>query len=245
MNQSVQNASSQPIIQLNNVCKAYEDRAVLQDISFSVKPGEILAVIGPSGVGKSTILRLISELEPADKGEIITTEKKIGMAFQYSALLNSYTVAENIAFALHDSKFSEEEIAALVHETLDLVELDEFYDSMPDKLSGGQQKRVSFARAIIGNPKIILYDEPTAGLDPITSTLIENYILKLSKRLKAASIVVTHQLSTIRRTADRIICLFKGGIVWEGTVSQLDTDQNEYIRQFIDGKPDGPFTSHH
>jgi phospholipid/cholesterol/gamma-HCH transport system ATP-binding protein len=167
------------------------------------------------------------------------------MAFQYSALLNSYTVAENIAFALHDSKFSEEEIAALVHETLDLVELDEFYDSMPDKLSGGQQKRVSFARAIIGNPKIILYDEPTAGLDPITSTLIEDYILKLSKRLKAASIVVTHQLSTIRRTADRIICLFKGGIVWEGAVSQLDTDQNEYIRQFIDGKPDGPFTSHH
>jgi phospholipid/cholesterol/gamma-HCH transport system ATP-binding protein len=231
-----------PSLEAKGITKAYGEKRVLDDVSFTVCPGETLAVIGPSGVGKSTILKIISGLATADRGEIVMHEDKLGMVFQYSALLNSYTVGENIAFAMHGSGLSEKEIETRVHETLDIVNLEEYYNAMPDQLSGGQQKRVSFARAIANDPKIILYDEPTAGLDPITSTLLEDYMNKLSRKEHTAGIVVTHQHSTIRRTADKIICLFKGKIVWQGNVHEADTDDNPYIRQFIDGIPNGPFT---
>ena len=112
---------------------------------------------------------------------------------------------------------------------------------MPDELSGGQQKRVSFARAIINDPEIVFYDEPTAGLDPIASTIIEDFMNKLSRYENSTGVVVTHQQTTIRRTADKAICLFEGRIVWQGLIKDIDTDSNPYIRQFIDGKIEGPF----
>jgi phospholipid/cholesterol/gamma-HCH transport system ATP-binding protein len=164
------------------------------------------------------------------------------MAFQFSALLNSYTVAENVHMALHDSPLTDWEKNRIVKEKLEMVGLDGYEDSMPDELSGGQQKRVSFARAIVHNPQIIFYDEPTAGLDPISSTVVEDYMNLLIKEQCASSIVVTHQHSTIRRTTDYVICLNKGHIVWEGDQTTINTDQNEYIRQFIDGKKEGPFS---
>ncbi|MDJ0624817.1 MAG: ATP-binding cassette domain-containing protein [Candidatus Caenarcaniphilales bacterium] len=237
---SVCNISS---IEVRDLVKEYGDKKVLNRINISVCAGETIAVIGPSGTGKSTFLKILSGLEEKDSGQVIIREKNIGMVFQYSALLNSYTIGENIAFALHDSGFSEKKKKDLVMEKLEVVGLPEYFNSMPAELSGGQQKRASFARAVVNDPKIVLYDEPTAGLDPITSTIIEDYMNKLSRCEHTTGIVVTHQHSTIRRTADRIICLNKGKIVWEGNISEIDTSHNPYIRQFMDGKTEGPFTS--
>lgn len=231
-----------PSIEVKNLSKSYGDKLVLNDVSFTVKRGETLAVIGPSGTGKSTLLRILSGLEEPDSGQVIIREEKLGMVFQYSALLNSYTIGENIGFALHDNDTTDEEKKRSVLEKLDIVGLEGYYDSMPDELSGGQQKRASFARAVVNEPEIIFYDEPTAGLDPITSTIIEDYMIKLSGWKHTAGIVVTHQHSTIRRTANRILCLFKGNIVWQGEVQLLETDENPFIRQFMDGKTTGPFT---
>jgi phospholipid/cholesterol/gamma-HCH transport system ATP-binding protein len=234
--------SSEPIIRGKNLNKAYDGKVVLHDVSFSVSAGETLAIIGPSGTGKSTLLKIISNLETPDSGQVEVKAKDLGMVFQYSALLNSYTIAENIGFALHDAPLSNAHKDKLIREKLDAVGLEDYYDALPDKLSGGQQKRASFARAIINDPDLVLYDEPTAGLDPITSTIIEDYMNKLSRCENTAGIVVTHQHSTIKRTADKVICLFKGNIVWAGTVKELDNDPDPFIRQFMDGKTSGPFT---
>ncbi len=231
-----------PIIEVENLCKFYEDHEILKNINFKIFSGETLAIIGPSGSGKSTILKILSGLEEQDKGNFKLRKEKIGMAFQYSALLNSYTVSENVAFALHDRAITQKEKENIVHEKLEMVGMKDYANYMPYELSGGQQKRVSFARAIANDPEIIFYDEPTAGLDPINSTIIEDYINKLSKNSNCTSIVVTHQYSTIKRTANKIICLFKGKIVWEGNKENLETDDNEYIRQFMDAKIKGPFT---
>jgi phospholipid/cholesterol/gamma-HCH transport system ATP-binding protein len=231
-----------PSIEVKNLFKSFDERPVLKGINLKVYPGEILAIIGPSGCGKTTLLKILCGLEEATSGEIIKRSERMGMVFQYSALLNSYSIGENIGFALHDSDLDEEAKEKLIREKLDAVGLEQYYDNMPDELSGGQQKRASFARAVINDPDIVFYDEPTAGLDPIASTIIEDYMNKLSRCERTAGIVVTHQHSTIRRTADRIICMFQGNIVWEGRINQLDTDENPYIRQFMDGKPEGPFT---
>jgi len=234
--------SQQPFIEIRNLYKSYDDVHVLRGINFTVLPGEVLAIIGPSGSGKSTILKILSGLEKATSGSIVIREERIGMAFQYSALLNSYTVAENIAFALQGCALSKTQIDKIVQEKLEMIGLSKYADHLPDSLSGGQQKRVSFARAIANNPKVVFYDEPTAGLDPINSTILEDYINKLSQAYRNSSIVVTHQRSTIYRTAAKVICLAHGEIVWQGAVQELDTSQDPYIRQFMDGSLTGPFT---
>ncbi len=232
---------SKPLVEFSNIHKSYDEKVILNGISFEVYPGETLAIIGPSGTGKSTALKIIAGLEKPDSGEVILRDCRLSMVFQYSALLNSYTVGENVGFALHDSHLPQEEIDKTIVEKLTAVGLVEYTDRLPDQLSGGQQKRVSFARAVAIEPHIILYDEPTAGLDPISSTLVENYIKALAETGSAAGIVVTHQFSTIRRTAQRIICLNKGDIVWAGSVEELDTSDNPFIRQFMDASVTGPF----
>lgn len=232
-------------IEVKNLVKKFGDKKVIDDVSFRVNDKETLAIVGFSGSGKSTILKLISGLIEKDSGEIITSAGDIAMVFQYSALFDSLNVADNISFALRErrdlrKKYTEAEIHNLVAQKLELVGLKGIENFFPSELSGGMQKRVSFARAIVTNPNTILYDEPTAGLDPISSTLIEDYIVRLKEETNAASIVVTHQMSTITRTADRVIMLYDGRIVFEGTPQDLLKQETEYTKQFVTASLEGP-----
>ncbi len=232
-------------IEVRNLIKKFDEKTVINDISFKVNDGEILAIVGFSGSGKSTVLKLICGLIPYDNGEIITSEGDIAMVFQYSALFDSLDVEDNISFALHErkdlrKKYTEKQIKEIVAEKLQLVGLKGIERKFPSELSGGMQKRVSFARAIVTNPNTILYDEPTAGLDPMSSTLIEDYIVSLKHEINAASIVVTHQMSTITRTADRVIMLYDGKIVFEGTPQELLKQETPYTKQFVTASLEGP-----
>ena len=232
-------------ITVKNLVKTFDKKVILDNISFNVNDGEILSVVGFSGSGKSTVLKLISGLLEKDSGEIITTGGDVAMVFQYSALFDSLNVFDNISFALQErkdlrGKYTESELRRIVAEKLEMVGLSGIEDKFPSELSGGMQKRVSFARAIVTEPKIILYDEPTAGLDPISSTLIEDYIVRLKNETHAASIVVTHQMSTIRRTSDKVLMLYNGHAVFEGTPDELCREDTPYTRQFVEAAIDGP-----
>lgn len=233
-------------LEVKNLVKKFDDKYVLNNISFEVKDGETLGVVGFSGSGKSTLLKIISGLLDYDKGEIVyPNNSEISMAFQYSALFDFLNVFDNIAFPLNErkdlrGKYSQKEIEDIVKQKLKMVGLEGIEEKFPSELSGGMQKRVGFARAIVTNPNIILYDEPTAGLDPVTSTMIEDYIVQLKKELNATCIVVTHQLSTIKRAVDKVIMLYQGDIVFKGSVQELLNGENEYARQFINASITGP-----
>lgn len=235
--------SQEPLVKVVDLKKSFGGRMVLDGVSFEVWAGEMLGIIGPSGCGKSTILKLLCGLIKPDGGQIIKRADDIGLVFQGSALLNSLTVRQNLALALRSRRLPSAEADRRIKETLLLVGLGDKMDAYPSQLSGGQQKRVSFARAIVYDPKIILYDEPTTGLDPVRSTAIEDYMIQLEDRLQAASIVVTHQYSTWKRTADRIILLDGGKIVWSGTPDDTEKSDNPYVRQFVDATKDGPMTT--
>ena len=246
------------MIRVRDVYKAYGENAVLKGVRLEVKSGETLGVIGVSGCGKSTLLKIISYLETPDDGEITLLDPNYSMVFQYSALFDSLTVFENVAFSLMERpdasyekilrrrrrtrrRYSMSQLREIVKEKLRMVGLEGIEDAYPNQLSGGMRKRVSFARAIVSNPGIILYDEPTAGLDPIASTVIEDYIMKLRDELGAASVVVTHQFSTINRT-DRLILLHDGIVQWEGTPAELHRTEHPYARQFARASLDGPMS---
>lgn len=246
------------LIRVSNVSKSFGSNQVLEDISVEVRAHETLGIIGISGCGKSTLLKIISGLETADSGEVELSDPNYSLVFQYSALFDSLSVFENVGFSLLErpdsdyekalakggrkrKKHSPAEIKKIVAEKLQMVGLEGIENQYPNQLSGGMQKRVSFARAIVGNPRIILYDEPTAGLDPIASTVIEDYIRKLRDELNAASVVVTHQFSTINRT-DRLILLHEGGIRWQGTPHELYNSDDPYARQFSQASLEGPMT---
>jgi len=232
-------------IKVSNLVKTFDNKLVIDNVSFNVKDGEVLAIVGFSGSGKSTILKLICNLISLDSGQIETSIGDVAMVFQYSALFDSLNVFNNIAFALKErkefrKKFNQEQLDKIVAQKLKMVGLEGIERKYPSELSGGMQKRVSFARAIVTEPQTILYDEPTSGLDPISSTLIEDYIVRLKEETKAASIVVTHQMSTIQRTADRIIMLYQGKIVFEGTPKEMLSSNNEYAKQFVSASLEGP-----
>lgn len=232
--------NKEPMLKVSNLHKSFGERAILRGVDFEVYAGEMLGIIGPSGCGKSTILKLICGLLEPDAGSIVKGSEDIGLVFQGSALLNSLTVRQNLALALRAKRLSRQEEDRRIEETLGLVGLTSQIDSYPSQLSGGQQKRTSFARTIVYKPKIILYDEPTTGLDPVMSTVIEDYMIQLESQLQSASIVVTHQHSTWKRTADRIILLDAGKVVWQGKPDEADTSDNPYIRQFVNATRDGP-----
>lgn len=231
---------------VEHLTKKFDDKVILDDISFTVNTGEILAIVGFSGSGKSTILKLISGLLEPTSGKITQdTDGDIAMVFQYSALFDSLNVFDNITFALQErkefkGKYTQEQLKTMVAQKLKTVGLSNIEKKYPYELSGGMQKRVSFARAIITEPSLILYDEPTAGLDPVASTIIEDYIVRLRNETNSTAIVVTHQLSTINRCADRVVMLYHGKIVFNGTPQELCVGLTPYTKQFIDASPDGP-----
>lgn len=239
------------MIQLSNVHKYFGKKHVLRGIDFTFDKGKTTVVIGPSGCGKSTILRLILQLIRQDQGEICVDDldisklkhrelekfrSQIGMMFQSAALFDSLRVWENVGFMmLENSKLSKTEIKKVAEEKLEMVGLSGSADLYPAELSGGMQKRVGIARAIALNPQILLYDEPTAGLDPVTSTVIEDLINDLQKHISGISIVVTHQLSTIFRTADLITMFYEGQILDSGTPDEMKHSQNQIVRNFLEG----------
>lgn len=231
---------NEPLISVRHLRKSFNGRPVLVDINFDVYEGETLGIVGPSGCGKSTILKLLCGLIDPDGGEIIKRSQDIGLVFQGSALLNSLTVKENLALALRSRKMRKEDEEKVIAERLNMVGLADYAQAYPTALSGGQQKRTGFARAIVNDPKIILYDEPTTGLDPVMSTVIEDYMIDLENRLKAGSIVVTHQFSTWMRTAQRIILLHAGKIEWEGRPEDAVQSDNPYMNQFAHAARQGP-----
>ena len=255
--------SRTPLIELRGVSKSFGNKVILDRVNLEIDPEEALVIIGPSGTGKSTILRMIAGLMPVDKGSIYINGHKssgliedrsdpigISMVFQQDALFDSLTVEENIGFSLlQHSNLSRARIKELVDEKLEMVGLSGTNSSFPSQLSGGMRKRVSFARAIMSNPEdpksrpeIVLYDEPTAGLDPIASTVIEDLVreLQCTKRGCGTYIMVSHQHSTIRRTADRVIFLYDGKIQWQGKVEEIDTTDNPLVKQFFSGSIEGP-----
>ena len=252
-----------PLIQLRGICKSFGDRQILDNVDLDLYAGEALVVIGPSGTGKSTILRILAGLLPPDSGEVIIKSQpriglvedeneliRIALVFQQSALFDSLTVAENVGFfLLEHSQLSQEVIREQVTQKLALVGLTGIESYYPSQLSGGMRKRVSFARAIMSNPQnpadnpeVILYDEPTAGLDPIASTVIEDLVRRLQKSPEGCEtyIMVSHQESTIRRTADRVVLLYDGKIQWQGPVGEIDHTDNPLVRQFFEARVDGP-----
>lgn len=254
---------AEPLIEITGVSKSFGSNVVLDEIDLTIYPGEALAIIGPSGTGKSTILRIIAGLLAPDAGEVYVQGQRrqgliedapdpiaIGMVFQQAALFDSLTIEENVGFLLYQhSKLSRSRIQEIVNHRLEMVGLAGVGDRYPAELSGGMRKRVSFARAIMSNPdnvqdtpSLLLYDEPTAGLDPIASTVIEDLIreLQCKEGICSTYAIVTHQDSTIRRTADRIIFLYQGKVQWEGTVSETETTDNPLIRQFFSGSVQGP-----
>lgn len=251
------------LIELRGVFKSFGDRPILDGIDLTVYRGEAIVIIGPSGTGKSTILRIMAGLLAADAGEVhIKSKQRLGLAeddpelmrialvFQNAALFDSLTVEENVGFFLHEhSRFSRQAIRALVEEKLEMVGLPGICNRYPAQLSGGMRKRVSFARAIMtnpqnpqDNPEVILYDEPTAGLDPIASTVIEDLVRHLQQIPGGCDtyVMVTHQGTTIRRTADRVIFLYDGKIQWQGKAGEIDTTENPMVRQFFSASTQGP-----
>lgn len=254
---------TEPLIELKGISKSFGSNRVLDNVDLKIYRGEALGIIGPSGTGKSTILRVIAGLLTPDAGEVYVQGVKregliedghdpvgIGMVFQQAALFDSLTVEENVGFLLYqNSQLSRSRIQDLVKEKLDMVGLPGIGHLYPSELSGGMRKRVSFARAIMSNPdnpeegaEVLLYDEPTAGLDPIASTVIEDLIRDLQNTQGACSTyaIVTHQDSTIRRTADRLVFLYQGKVQWQGTVSELDSTDHPLITQFMSGNVQGP-----
>lgn len=239
------------MIKIIDLTKKYNSNIVINNISIEIPDGQKLAIIGPSGCGKSTFLRLLIKLAVPTHGAIFIDNveigrlkedalmdfrSKIGMVFQSSALFDSMTVGENVAFGLRQrAKYSEVEIKRKVLEKLALVDLDGKQGLMPSELSGGMQKRVGLARAIAADPKIILYDEPTTGLDPITSTNIEDLMNKLTHEMKVTSIIVTHQMSTVFRTCDRIVMMHEGRLIESGDAGATKNTSNPIIRNFIKG----------
>jgi phospholipid/cholesterol/gamma-HCH transport system ATP-binding protein len=242
------------MIEVRDLSKGFGSHPVLDEVSFAIETGEALVIIGRSGGGKSVLLKHIIGLLQPDAGAVlidgedithmnernlIRVRHKFGMVFQGAALFDSMTVAENVAFAFRrDKQFTDREVARKVAEVLDMVELPGTEKKRPAELSGGMRKRVGLARAIIYQPQILLYDEPTTGLDPIVSDSIDQLIVRVRDRLKVTTVVVTHDMRSARRVGHRIVMLHNKKIYASGAPEDIFTSSDPVVRQFIDGIAD-------
>jgi phospholipid/cholesterol/gamma-HCH transport system ATP-binding protein len=245
-----------PKIRVRDVKKSFGDKAVLEGVNLDVQPGESVVVIGQSGVGKSVLIKCIIGILNPDAGVIeidgdpITSHgfkgmdevrRKFGMLFQYAALFDSLKVWENVGFGLiQQSKLKTQQIRDVAEEKLKLVGLPGTLDLMPSELSGGMRKRVGLARAIAMEPEILLYDEPTTGLDPIRADSINDLIIQLREELGVASITITHDMVSAYKIADRIGMLYRGKLIATGTPDEIRTSDNPFVQQFIHGMAEGP-----
>ncbi|MBX9977878.1 MAG: ATP-binding cassette domain-containing protein [Alphaproteobacteria bacterium] len=251
-----------PKIKVDQLCKSFGTKAVLDELTLEVKSGESLVIIGASGTGKSVFIKTILGLIQEDSGDIFIDGdkvtglsqrarqkymKKFGMLFQGGALFDSLPVWENVAFTLlqgtskHGKILNKKDAKEVAIETLRSVNLaPDVANRYPAELSGGMQKRVALARAIAGQPDIIFFDEPTTGLDPITSSTINHLIRENVKNLGLTSVAITHDMGSVRSIADRVALLHNGRIQWQGSVGDLDHADDPFVRQFIHGLRDGP-----
>lgn len=249
----------EPKIKVENLHKSFDTKKVLNGVNLEVYDKESLVILGGSGSGKSVLIRSITSLLDIDSGKIfidgqdITTLSpskkskimdKFGFLFQGGALFDSLRIWENVAFRLiNTEKIHKEDAKAIAIDKLRVVGLNESVANLyPSELSGGMQKRVSLARAICTDPEIIFFDEPTTGLDPIMSDVINNLIIKSSKSVGATTITITHDINSARKIADRVALLYQGKIIWQGSVKEMDETDNPYINQFIHGRSKGPMT---
>jgi phospholipid/cholesterol/gamma-HCH transport system ATP-binding protein len=244
------------VIKASDVKRKFGDRSILNGISLEVYRGETFVIMGGSGCGKSTFLRhIIGALKPdsgsvqllgkdlskLNEDDMDRLKKRIGMCYQSAALFDSMTVGENVSLPLKEhTKLDKSVIDIVVKMKLELVGLRGFEDLMPSQLSGGMRKRVGLARAIAMDPEIVFYDEPTAGLDPIVSGVIDKLILDLSKKLAITSVVVTHDMKSVFSIADRVAMLYEGKVLEVGAPGDIRKSANPMVQQFINGSPDGP-----
>ena len=244
-----------PLVEFRNVSIGFEDHEVLQDVSFSVARGETRIILGPAGGGKSTLMKLTNGLLEPDSGEIFALRAHVGMVFQESALFDSLDVEDNVAYRLHEDHIPETEVHERVVEALRFVELEKAIDKFPSELSGGMRRRVSIARAIITKPDLILYDSPTGGLDPITSTTIIELVVKQRDVSKATSLLITHRLQDafalathcwdpktnhMEKIADgsldpntKFLVLNEGKVVFDGTTRELTHSQDPWLKAYL------------
>jgi len=245
------NDSDSPVISLQDLSLCFGDHVVLDAISLEVGSGETVCILGGSGAGKSTILRLIlglirpdggqilvrgEDVATASRDELLLLRRDMGMVFQEAALFDSLTVYDNVAFYLHEhERLPEGEVGIRVREALLMVDLDpdQVVALLPAELSGGMKKRVGIARALIHRPSILLYDEPTSGLDPITTRTIDDLILKLQRDLGVTSVVVTHDIRSAFRIGNRVALLFEGRIMFQGSPEEMMDSDDGYVIEFL------------
>lgn len=246
-------ANDNAVVRVENVYKSFGNRTVLKGLSLNIERGKNTVILGPSGTGKSVLLKHVVGLLKPDKGKVyfedqclcelsarklIEARKRIGFMFQMAALFDSMTVGDNVAFPLVEhTRLSREQRQEKVHAALSMVGMEHTIHQMPGQLSGGQRKRIALARAIILQPEMILYDEPTAGLDPIRAGVISELIAELSRIMGVTSIVVTHDMSSASRIADRIVLLHGTKIVCDGSPEQVMNSKEKYVQDFIQGRP--------
>jgi phospholipid/cholesterol/gamma-HCH transport system ATP-binding protein len=246
------------MIKIVDVHKSFREKKVLQGINLEVLEGESMVIIGGSGSGKSVLIKHIIGILRPDRGRIYVggddiaemneqdlnqVRQKFGMLFQAAALFDSLSVWENVGFALKQhTGLSDREIRGKAREKLAMVGLYDVEDLKPSELSGGMQKRVGLARAIAMEPEILLYDEPTTGLDPINADMINNLIIQMREKLNVTSVAITHDMTSAYKIADRIAMLYKGRMLEVGTPPEIQETDNPYVRQFITGKAEGPIS---
>ena len=244
------------MVELRDVCMQFEEKKVLDGVTFTVEPQERLVIMGQSGSGKSTLLRLILGILRPDSGSIFFKQfeitrlsrrklqqvrRHIGMVYQYSALLSSSTVRDNVALPLEElTDKSREEIDKIVDEKLELVGMKDSKDLLPEELSGGMKKRIALARALVLEPELLLLDEPSAGLDPVIASVIDELIIGLSEKSKVTSITVTHEMESAFRIATRMAMLYQGKIIEEAEPEKFKQSKNPVVAQFVSGSTEGP-----